>query len=155
MARKSVSRSPSSRAAGTDGPAPPMTEVQLKSKVKARAALKKPGKVTLRLDTMVAGKPRVRHRTAKLSKSLISRPRIAAKSGSGLGVQLEIEGAELGTRVFRPAITGKRIPMPKITAKMRRCADDEGDLHHEIVRGQQHVFSAQQCTAIPATVSVK
>ena len=35
---------------------------------------------------------------------------------------LEIDGVELGTRVFRPAIPGKRVPLPKLTAQMQRDA---------------------------------
>jgi len=119
MARKAVSRRTTKI---TDGPAPPMTEAQLKRKVKPRKALKKPDRVTLRVDTLVAGSAKVRHKTTRVPKSLIARPRVKARSGSGTGVQVEIAGAELGTRVFRPAISGTSIPVPRITAKMRREA---------------------------------
>lgn len=105
-----------------DGPPAPLTEAQLKRKVRARPALKKPGKVTLQLDMMVTGTPTVSYRTTRLGRSLIKRPRSATRSGSGTALQIEIEGAELGTRVFRPAIPGRRIPLPKLTARMRRDA---------------------------------
>lgn len=117
MARKPTRRTPKS-----DGPAAPLTEAQLKRRIKARAALKKPEKMILRLDMMVAGSPTVSYRTARLGKSLIARPRAKAKSGGGVDLQLEIAGTELGTRVFRPAIPGKRVPLPKLTAKVQRDA---------------------------------
>ncbi len=118
MARKSSSRS----IRKSNGPAAPLTEVQLKRKIKARPALIKPGKIKLHVDMMVSGTPKLRHKMARLSKSLIARPHAKVRSGRGHKLELEIAGAELGTRVFRPAITGKRIPLPKITAKMRREA---------------------------------
>lgn len=122
MARKPTSRSTRRHARKDDGPGVPLTETQLKRQVKPRAALKKPGKVTLRIDTMVAGTPKLSYSTSKLGKSLIARPRAKARSGAGIEVQLEIAGTELGTRVFRPAIPGKRIPLPRLTARMRRDA---------------------------------
>ncbi len=122
MARKPVTRRSSRSKARTDGPVPPMTEAQLKRKIKPRKALKKPARVTLGFDLMVAGKPRLRHKTARLSKSLIVRPQAKVRSGAGSDLQLEIVGGELGTRVFRPGITGTRVPMPQVTAKMRREA---------------------------------
>ena len=123
MASKPKSRRrPSPRKRKSEGPAAPLTEAQLKRSIKARKAKKKPGKVTLQVDLMVAGKPRVRSKVAKLSKSLIARPQAKTRSGSGTDLQVQISGAELGTRVFRPNIPGKRIPLPKATAKMRRDA---------------------------------
>ena len=114
MARKKVrSRS------NSDGPPPPLTEAQLKRKVKARPALKKPGKMTLRVDMMVAGTPKFEHKTRKLPKSMIIRPSEEVRSGAGSELQLEISGVEFGARVFRPAIGGVRVPLPKETAKMR------------------------------------
>ena len=119
MARKAVSR----RGKRTvDGPAPPMNEAQLKRKVRPRKALKKPERLTIRIDTMVAGKARVRHSATKVSKSMIAKPQLKTRSGSGTQLQFEIAGAELGTRVFRPGITGTSVPVPKITARMRREA---------------------------------
>lgn len=123
MVRKAKPRRrPSKPSRKTEGPAAPLTEYQLKRQVKPRKAKKKPGKMTLQVDMMFAGKPTVRSKTVKLSKSLIARPQAKARSGSGQDLQVQITGAELGTRVFRPNIAGKRIPMPKATAKMRRDA---------------------------------
>src|SRR3546814_8868378 len=78
--------------------------------------------MTLRIDMMMAGDPKVSYRAARLGKSLIARPRSKTRSGAGVDLQLEISGAELGTRVFRPMISGKRVPLPKITARMAREA---------------------------------
>lgn len=123
MVRKPRSRRPAAtRSRKAETPAAPLTEAQLKRKVKARPALKKPKAVTLRFDRMLAGAPKVRHKTTKRPKSLIARPHAKAKSGSGLDLQIEIAGAELGTRVFRPDISGTRVPLPRMTAKMRRDA---------------------------------
>jgi len=116
MARKSTPRS------NDEAPAAPLSEAQLKRKVRPRAALKKPRKVVLQLDMMVAGSPAVSYRAQRLGRSLIARPRGKARSGSGTALQLEIAGTELGTRVFRPAIKGKRIPLPRVTAQMQRDA---------------------------------
>src|SRR3546814_20678208 len=81
-----------------------------------------PEKMTLRIDMMMAGDPKVSYRAARLGKSLIARPRSKTRSGAGVDLQIEISGAELGTRVFRPMIYGKRVPLPKITARMAREA---------------------------------
>ncbi len=117
--RKGKKRRTAKRTASS-GPAAPMTDAQLKRKVKARPARKKPKKLVIRHDIMVAGTDtRLRHKSTGRSKSLIARPLAKVRSGRGIDVQIEIAGAELGTRVFRPPIEGKRVRVPKITAARR------------------------------------
>ncbi|HMA14712.1 MAG: hypothetical protein ACM35H_15310, partial [Bacteroidota bacterium] len=74
-----MARRPTKRRSNENAPAAPLTEAQLKRKIKARAALKKPGPMTLRLDMMLAGEPKVSYRAQRLGRSLIARPRATPK----------------------------------------------------------------------------
>src|SRR3546814_3160238 len=73
MARRPTKR----RTRRSDGPAAPLTEAQLKRKVRARAALKKPEKMTLRIDMMMAGDPKVSYRSEEHTSELQSLMRIS------------------------------------------------------------------------------
>lgn len=72
------------------------------------------------------GRPKVSTRVSARDKNVVIRPdgRLAKGAGRKRGVRLQVKfsGAELGTHVFPPPISGKQLKLPRATAATRALA---------------------------------
>ena len=107
------------------GASPPLTEAQVRSRLRPRAARKSATNLSVGFDLMVASptSPKVTHQ-AKVERSAQALRAKApflkgAKRVKGMGVQVRIKATELGTRVFRPSIRGALVPLPRETSATR------------------------------------
>ncbi len=106
----------------------PLSEAKLKRRLKARAALASTAKLKASFDLMAAvpQKLSARHQAIALEKGAIIKPGAPLYRGAGARkgnrLVVEIQGAELGTHVFPPAVPGKQLKLPRETVKSRALA---------------------------------
>lgn len=106
----------------------PLTEEELSRRLKRRSARASTLGLEASFDLMVAtpGKLKVKKRVTTREKTVAYRPGAPLVKGSGpkRGVRLRIgiQGAELGTHVFPPSISGVQLKFPRETLATRALA---------------------------------
>lgn len=106
----------------------PLNEAKLKRRLKPRRALASTAELKASFDLMAAARQKlvVKDQVKALGKGAIYRPGAPLFRGGSarkaIRLVVEIQGAELGTHVFPPSVPGKRLKLPRETAKMRALA---------------------------------
>jgi len=100
-------------------PTAPLTESQLKRKVKPRRALKSSKRITVshRIAFAQTGRETVFYEQvpSKMARPFGRKTARGEKLGKGAAIDIEVSTAQLGTHVFPAGFSGRKIPTPKLT----------------------------------------